>query len=181
MTQNFCFTQIFDPKSFFDPKFFWPEIFLTQQFFLPKLFWPNNFFTQFFKKQTNIIFTNFFDQIFFYYKNSLTTNLMGFDTIEINLVYRHKIDIFLSKDFWVKKFFFFEKNFGSKNFLGQQFFLVIKSFWVKKNFGSKKFRVNKIYHGMACHIHAFSRWHVIMSKLSQCLEVWSQVALLGPN
>ena len=93
-----CFlTQIFfDPKNFlpkilFDPpkKIFYPKIFLNQIIFLLKTFYNSNFFsTQFFKNKKYHflqVWPKYLDYIF-NYKNSLTTNLMGFDTIEINLV-----------------------------------------------------------------------------------------------
>ena len=46
LTQNFFDTIFFGPKflldlkTFFDPEFIWPQIFLTKNYFLTNFFWP---------------------------------------------------------------------------------------------------------------------------------------------
>ena len=78
-----------DPKFFWTTNFFGPQIFWSQNVFGPKFFEP-----LFFRQHCfgpNFYGLKFFGYRFFLTKTTtaiaISTTLMGFDTIEINLVY----------------------------------------------------------------------------------------------
>ena len=74
---NFLYLECFLPHSF-NPKFFGPKIFLDLNFFGLKISWPRFFLT---KKVLDLTFWTKTTTI------TTTTIEMGFDTIEINLVF----------------------------------------------------------------------------------------------